>query len=202
MREFILASGNPHKAEEFKVLFPHSINISSAPEQLEVTEDGLTYTENSLKKAEAYFNKFKKPTLADDSGLTIESMPEILGVQSARFAPEFSSYKDKNLYLLELMKNLKDEDRNAYFTCILCFYLSPLEIFFFEGRVQGKIGYEIRGDKGFGYDPIFIPERSENDGLSLAQLPEWKQSFSHRARAAKSALQFFKENVDKVIKSS
>jgi XTP/dITP diphosphohydrolase len=98
--------------------------------------------------------------------------------------------------LIELL-NRSHKDRKAYFVCVLCFYLSPDEIYFFEGRVQGVIGEELKGEKGFGYDPIFIPERKENDKKSLAELPEWKNEFSHRAKAAQSALEFFKESVDK-----
>ncbi len=200
LKEFILASGNVHKAEEFSEIFPNSMKIIAAPNSIEVIEDGDTFTENAFKKAKAYFDHFKKPTLADDSGLTIESMPEILGVQSARFAPDLLSYKEKNLYLLDLLKKQQGLNRRAYFTCVLCFYLSPDEVYFFEGRVLGQIAETPSGDAGFGYDPIFVPERPENDGLTLAQLPEWKKEFSHRARASKSAIQFFKESVDKVSK--
>lgn len=198
MKSYILASGNAHKAEEFKELFKDVIVVAPAPRSIEVDETGKTFTENAFLKAEAYYKTFKTPTLADDSGLTIEALPDILGVQSARFAPELTRYADKNQRLLEMLK--KVENRSAYFTCVLCFYLSPDEVYFFEGRVVGKIGSEIKGAHGFGYDPIFIPERKEEDGLSLAELPEWKNQFSHRAKASQAALQFFKESMDKTRK--
>ena len=198
MNSFILASGNAHKAEEFKELFLDVLTINPAPSSLEVDESGKTYTENAFLKAKAYFDTFGKPSLADDSGLNVEALPEILGVQSARFAPELPDYAAKCRRLIELLKG--KENRNAYFICVLCFYFSPEEIYFFEGRLQGTIGHELRGEKGFGYDPIFIPERKEQDGLSLAELPEWKNEFSHRARASQSALQFFKESMDKTHK--
>jgi XTP/dITP diphosphohydrolase len=83
------------------------------------------------------------------------------------------------------------ENRLANFTCVLCCYLSPEEVYFFEGRVHGVIGTEYRGDKGFGYDPVFVPTRAENDGKTLAELPEWKNKNSHRAKAAQAALAFF-----------
>lgn len=197
MNAFLLASGNAHKAEEFKELFAGTISISAAPRTLEVEETGKTYTENAYLKAKSYFDIYKTPTLADDSGLNLEGLPELLGVQSARFAPELSNYADKCQRVLDTFKNQNIENRNAYFSCVLCFYLSPDEVYFFEGRVHGQIGTEARGEKGFGYDPIFIPERKENDGLSLAELPEWKNEFSHRAKASQSALQFFKESMDK-----
>lgn len=130
-----------------------------------------------------------------DSGLNIEALPDLLGVQSARFAPDLADYQDKCKKLLDLMAG--KENRSAYFLCVLCFYLSPEEVYFFEGRVHGVIGTELKGTHGFGYDPIFIPERKENDGRSLAELPEWKNEFSHRAKASLAALQFFKDSMDK-----
>ncbi len=193
---FLLASGNAHKAEEFKELFSGTLNLSPSPQTLEVDETGETYTENAFLKAKAYYDTYKIPTLADDSGLTVEGLPDILGVKSARFAPELKSYADKCRLLLKMLSQ-KNASRTAYFTCVLCFYLSPDEVYFFEGRVQGEIGNELKGDQGFGYDPIFIPDRKEEDGMSLAELPEWKNEFSHRAKASLAALQFFKESMDK-----
>lgn len=195
MTSFILASGNAHKAEEFRDLFTGVLSITAAPKTLEVDESGKTYTENAFLKAKAYYDTYAAPALADDSGLNIEALPEILGVQSARFAPELPNYSDKCRKVIELLKD--QPSRRAYFVCVLCFYLSPDEVYFFEGRVHGEIGFELKGSQGFGYDPIFIPERKEEDGMSLAELPEWKNEFSHRAKASQTALQFFKESIDK-----
>jgi XTP/dITP diphosphohydrolase len=199
MKSLILATGNAHKAEEFKELFKGTIVVQAAPSTLEVDETGKTFTENAFLKAKAYYEAFKTPALADDSGLVVESLPDILGVQSARFAPELKDYKDKCLRLIDLLSN--KEDRTAYFVCVLCFYLSPEEVYFFEGRVHGNIGFDYKGDHGFGYDPIFIPIRKENDNKSLAELPEWKNEFSHRAKASQAALHFFKESMDKTSNS-
>lgn len=196
MKTFLLASGNAHKAEEFKELFQNVIQVNPAPRTLDVDETGKTYFENAFIKARAYYDTYKVPTLADDSGLNVETLPEILGLQSARFAPELPNYQDKCQKVIDLLA--PSSNRGAYFVCVLCFYLSADEVYFFEGRVHGHIGTEIKGEKGFGYDPIFIPERKENDGLSLAELPEWKNEFSHRAKAVQSALQFFKESMDKI----
>lgn len=199
MNSFILASGNAHKAQEFKELFGRSIDVKAAPESIEVDETGKTFTENAFLKAEAYYKKFKTPALADDSGLVLEGMPDLLGIHSARFEPGLKDYKDKCQRLLQIYQERKVENRNAYFVCVLCFYVSPDETYFFEGRVHGKIGDSFKGEHGFGYDPIFIPERKEEDGKSLAELPEWKNEFSHRAKAVHSALSFFKESVDKIL---
>lgn len=198
MKSFLLASGNAHKAEEFKELFQGTLTINAAPQTLEVDETGKTYTENAFLKAKAYYDTYKSPALADDSGLNVEALPDILGVQSARFEPQLKDYSDKCKKVIELLSN--KENRNAYFVCVLCFYLSPDEVYFFEGRVHGTIAFELKGEKGFGYDPIFIPERKEQDGKSLADLSEWKNEFSHRAKATQSALHFFKESMDKTRK--
>ena len=195
MNNFILASGNAHKAEEFKELFHGVISVSPAPKTLEVDETGKTFTENAFLKARAYYDTYGVPALADDSGLVVEALPDILGVQSARFAPELPEYKDKCQKLIELLHN--KENHSAYFVCVLCFYSGPDEVYFFEGRVHGSIGSELKGEHGFGYDPVFIPERKEEDGKSLAELPEWKNEFSHRAKASQAALNFFKESMDK-----
>lgn len=198
MTSFLLASGNAHKAQEFKELFQGILTVNPAPKTLEVEETGKTFTENAFLKAKAYYDTYKVPALADDSGLVVEALPDILGVQSARFSPELPDYADKGKKLIELLRN--KENRNAYFVCVLCFYLSPDEVYFFEGRVHGTIGSELRGEHGFGYDPVFIPLRKEEDSKSLAELPEWKNKFSHRAKASQAALQFFKESMDKTRK--
>lgn len=187
--EFILASGNPHKAEEFSELFDASIlTVRSASEKVEVVEDGTSFQENAFKKAQGYFEKFKVPTLADDSGLVLPAREDILGIHSARYAPQFESYRDKNQHLLKDIEDLKGDKRKAYFNCYICAYLSVDEVYFFEGRVHGTIGHKQQGDKGFGYDPIFLPDGQE--GASLAELSEWKQLHSHRAKAAKALSQF------------
>lgn len=189
MHSFILGSSNSGKAKELNELLGKKFEIVSAPEKLDVIEDGETFEANAFIKAKAYYEKFKKPALADDSGLVVPAHPEILGIYSARFAPDEAEYSGKIQKLIEYMNNSKD--RVAYFVCVLCFYLSPTEVFFFEGRLNGEIGLEARGDGGFGYDPIFYPEGSE--GKSLAELSEWKQKNSHRAKACCEASSFFNQ---------
>lgn len=189
--EFILASTNAHKAEELNALLSAGgLTITAAADKFEVVEDGKTFQENALIKAKAYYDKYQKPTVADDSGLVVPSMPDILGIYSARFAPELPDYKDKNQKLIELLKDKSDEDKKAYFVCYLCFYNGPEEVFFFEGRVHGVIGEEIKGADGFGYDPIFLPDGQM--GKSMAEVSEWKMKNSHRAKACAEAVNFFK----------
>ena len=192
MIEFFLASSNAHKALEINELLQGSgLNVLPAPNSFDVVEDGDTFQENALIKAEAYYKAFKRPALADDSGLVIPARPDIMGIYSARFAPEYSDYNGKNQRLLEELKTLKGQDREAYFVCYLCFYLGPKEIYFFEGRVHGSIAEKIQDGAGFGYDPLFLPD-GEHNGRSLAQLSAWKMKNSHRAKACEAAVNFFK----------
>lgn len=188
--ELLLASSNAHKAQELNILFKDT-NISVVPalEKVDVVEDGKTFQENAFKKAKAYYDKFQVPTLADDSGLVIPARPDILGVQSARYAPELDNYKDKNEKLLSELKDLSQIDREAYFACYFCCYLSPEEIYYFEGRVHGEIALKTSGSDGFGYDPIFLP--TGQNGKSMAEVLDWKMHNSHRAKAALAAIKFF-----------
>lgn len=193
MLNLILATGNQHKAEEFKELLDKDcLSISAAPEKVDVEEDGKSYYENAFKKAATYYSFFKKPVLADDSGLNVEALPNDLGIYSARFGGEGLSDRQRAELLLEKLQDFpQEQQRKAYFTCVLCFYLSENEIYYFEGRVDGSVGHEYRGDKGFGYDPVFIPEALKDQNLTFAEAEQWKQLNSHRAKATQMANKFF-----------
>lgn len=197
MLKFLLASSNAHKSEEFSKLFAQDlVQVSSAPRSLEVVEDGDSFQENALKKAQAYWDVFQQPILADDSGLCVEALPDELGILSARFGGDGLSDRDRAELLLKKMEDqMTSDQRKAYFVCQLCCYLNPSEIFFFEGRLQGEISWAYLGEHGFGYDPVFVPRAfiEDDSRKTLAQLPEWKQQFSHRALAVQFAEQFFKE---------
>ena len=188
MNEFILASTNPDKVEELSRYLSPSIMVEMASQSIEVCEDGDTFEANAFKKAFAYYKKLKCPVVADDSGIEVEALSGELGVRSARFGGPELSDRQRVEKLLEEMKG--QSNRNAHFSCSLCFYLSPEEIFFFEGRLPGSISDEYRGAYGFGYDPVFIP--SKGDGaFTLAERPEWKDENSHRAQACHFAKLFF-----------
>ena len=189
MIELILASGNAHKAHEFAELFDSSvIKVFPAPSKLEVEETGTSYFENAFIKAKAYHDQFKKPVLADDSGLTVAAIPDELGIYSARFGGSGLSDRDRAELLLKKLDG--ETNREAYFTCVLCFYLNEKEIFYFEGRLPGTIGYSYRGETGFGYDPVFIPVGVEGE-QTVAELGYWKNKNSHRALAVGLAQKFF-----------
>ncbi len=189
MIDLFLASGNAHKALEFSELFdPNFIRIKAAPQKLEVLEDGKTFHENAFLKAQAYFQMLGQPVMADDSGITVLALPDELGIHSARFGGESLSDKERAMLLLEKLEGKME--RNAFFTCVLCFYLNKNEIFYFEGRMSGRVGFKYRGNQGFGYDPIFIPHDLENEA-TLAEAGDWKNKHSHRAQASVLAQKFF-----------
>jgi XTP/dITP diphosphohydrolase len=196
--DFILATSNQHKALEFAELFSNSgLSIKAASEKLDVDETGTSYFENAFLKAEAYFRKFKVPVVSDDSGLNVEALPNELGIYSARFGGEGLSDFDRAQLLLKKLGEVEDEKRKAFFTCVLCFYFSPEEVFYFEGRMEGRISHSYRGTTGFGYDPVFIPSDYPNNEfeLTVAELEDWKNENSHRSQAVKFALKFFREKL-------
>jgi len=185
--KFLLASSNQHKASELQELLdPSLMTIEASSEKLEVVEDGDSFHANALKKAKEYYEKFNTPTLSDDSGLVVQALPDKLGIYSARYGGEgLNDTQRCELLLTEL-----GEERSAYFVCVLCFYLNPEEIFFFEGRLQGAIAPELSGNGGFGYDPVFIPLGQTQ---TVAEIPEWKMANSHRAKAAAEAVIFLRQ---------
>lgn len=178
----IIASHNIGKVKEIEILLkPFDILVSSVGDlNLAVpVEDGNSFEENALIKAHAAAKSSGQPALADDSGLEIDSLNGDPGLYSADWAgPEknFSKAMEKVLFLLQ-----KAQNRSARFTCVLALAWPDGHSEVFKGHVTGSILKQPRGKKGFGYDPIFLP-----DGFSqsFAELKaEEKQSVSHRARA-------------------
>ncbi|MEA9355014.1 non-canonical purine NTP pyrophosphatase [Bacteriovorax sp. PP10] len=194
MIELTLASSNAHKAEEFSELFdPKLISVKPAPSKIDVVEDGETYFENALLKAKAYYDKFKVPVIADDSGLNVAALPDELGLHSARFGGDGLTDRDRAELLLKKLDGVAN--REAYFSCVLCVYFNDKEIFYFEGRMAGVVGYTYRGSTGFGYDPVFIPTEKMEEGLTVAELHEWKQKNSHRSVAVGFAQKFLGQRI-------
>ena len=191
--ELILASGNSHKASEFSELCKtEALSVCAASEKLEVIEDGASFLENSFKKAEAYYQKYKKPILADDSGLVVECLPDQLGIHTARFGGDGLTDEQRARLLIKECLEVPADQRPAYFICVLCFYISPEEIFFFEGRLEGAVALSYEGTQGFGYDPVFIPTNG-NGEETLAMRPEFKKAESHRSKAVTALLSFLGE---------
>lgn len=160
------------------------ISLLDVPEVDEVEETGSTYEENAVLKARTYGKKTGLLALADDSGLEIDALGGEPGVQTANFLS--GTYKEKMTKLLEMLEDVPDDKRGARFRSVVAIY-DPLteKVLTCEGVVEGSITREIRGEYGFGYDPVFDYENSGKTGGEKAR--EEKLELSHRARAMKKA---------------
>lgn len=189
--KIVIATNNQHKVEEYqKILKDFNIECYSLKDlniECDVEETGKTFKENSLIKANAVALKTKFIVLADDSGLLIDALPNLLGVYSHRFLKDESYFVKSK----EILKLLKDKPRNAHFECcitLLNFKDHPL---FFEGTCDGKIANDYKGENGFGYDPIFIPN---GYNLTMGEISEEeKNKISHRALACQKLIHYLNQ---------
>ena len=192
--EIVIATNNPNKVEEYRQMFASISNIKlfSLKDEnihIEIEENGKTFKENSLIKAEAISKLTDKFVLADDSGLEIEALDNFPGIYSARFM-EGRPYKEKWAAIFEMLKN--KENKNAQFHCAITFITPTKEKYIFEGIEKGYITEKIEGENGFGYDPIFF-SNSLNKTFGNATEEE-KNAVSHRGKAFSQLLEFIKNN--------
>ena len=186
MITMIAASSNAHKIKEIQsIMSKFGVKVVSRKEagvpEFEIEEDGETFEENSLKKAEAIMKATGKLTVADDSGLMVDYLGGSPGVYSARFAGEECDDEKNNEKLLKHLEGLPAEDRKAKFVSVITLMFPDGNTIVARGECPGRIIETPTGENGFGYDPLFVP-----DGLSktFAQLSDKeKNSISHRARA-------------------
>ena len=197
MFTLIAATTNKNKLTEIRkefdddrIVLKSLADFSNYPE---VIENGATFSENASQKARIYFDYFKKPVIADDSGLMVEALNNEPGVYSARYAGQNADYSANNKLLIEKIKNIPEEKRSAQFVCIICFKDENEEVFF-EGIAEGIILTELRGKGGFGYDPLFyIPSL----GKTYAQLSlEEKNALSHRGKALRKFEKYIREKLN------
>ncbi len=183
--ELILATRNEGKVRELGAMLQGLdvvvTSLADHPAVPEIIEDGLTFLENARKKARAVVEITGRMALADDSGLVVEALGGAPGVNSARYAGRQGDYGANNGKLLEEMADVPDGQRNAAFVCTMVLARPGGEESDVEGRCEGEIIREYRGNGGFGYDPLFyVP----GEGLTMAELPmERKNEISHRGRA-------------------
>lgn len=181
----IFATGNENKMKEIReILGALPLEILSMKEagiSADILEDGKTFEENALIKARAICKLAGEMVLADDSGLEIDYLNKEPGIYSARYMGEDTSYHIKNKSLIDRLEGVPDEKRTARFVCAIAAVFPDGKELVVRGTVEGIIGYEEKGENGFGYDPIFyLPER----GCTTAELPpEEKNSISHRGNA-------------------
>jgi XTP/dITP diphosphohydrolase len=180
--KIILATFNKHKVYEISQLIGATeielLSLEDIGYDEEIIEDGKSFIENALIKAETIHNKYKLPTLADDSGICIDALGGEPGIHSARFAGEKTTSTEKNRIIIDLLKG--KSDRNAHYTCALA-YVDEKEKFIVEKYCHGKIIDKETGDEGFGYDPIFFID-AYNKTLAEISLEE-KNKISHRGQA-------------------
>jgi len=186
----IFATQNQNKLEEIKNMLPAHLQLISLRDlnyTEELPETHETLHENALEKAWFVYHKFQQNCFAEDTGLEVESLNGAPGVFSARYAGE---EKDHNKNIEFLLKNLQTHDnRKARFRTVIALIQNGKE-FLFEGIVNGHITTEPKGNMGFGYDPVFIPEGGSK---TFAQTPlEEKNKISHRALAFAQLKNFFK----------
>lgn len=195
MNTIILASRNEHKIEELQqTLKPLGIELRSAldfPNLKEVEEDKLTLEGNALKKARYVYEETGLPALADDTGLEVDALDGRPGVFSARYAGEDASYKDNVQKLLAELAGVDKKDRGAQFRTVVAL-VSDEGTHTFEGLCRGVILTGRRGDKGFGYDPVFQPKGYEQTFAELEAAI--KNEISHRGKAMQQFLDWLMEH--------
>ncbi|MDD3338624.1 MAG: XTP/dITP diphosphatase [Lachnospiraceae bacterium] len=185
MKQVIFATGNAHKLQEIKEILVDLdwdiISMKEAGIDMEIIEDGKTFEENAIIKARTIMEATGKMVLADDSGLVIDYLNGEPGIYSARYMGEDTSYHIKNKSLVDRLEGVPQEKRTARFVCAVAAIFPDGQVLTTEGKFEGIIGYEERGENGFGYDPIFfLPEY----GCSSAELSrEKKNELSHRGQA-------------------
>jgi len=181
--KLVFASTNEGKIKEVCDIFSDTgitiIPMKELGSIPEIEEDGLTFEDNAFKKAKIVFQKFGLPTIADDSGLSIEQLGGRPGVLSARYAGEGCSYSDNNEKVLKELSGLPEPHKAQFIT--MAIYYNGRAVQRAVGKLPGKIIHEFRGSNGFGYDPIFVPDGYD---ITLAEMTlEGKNRISHRAKA-------------------
>ena len=193
--EILLATNNKHKLEEVRqILSPHGIIVYCIKDlnldYVEPIEDGKTYKDNALIKANALKELTDLPIIADDSGLEIEALDNGPGLFSSRFASSMGGYDNAFKYVIDKVKE-KNNDK-ARFVCDIILVNTEDKPLLFEGICEGNIASEVKGDDGFGYDPIFIPDGYDQSFAELER--KEKNSISHRGRALKKLLVYLRLN--------
>lgn len=191
-KQIIFATGNKGKIAEAKKIFEGTdfeiISLYDLGDVPEIIEDGNTFEANSFIKAKAIYDIHKKPVIADDSGLEIEQLDCRPGVYAARYAGENCTYDDNNRKVISELEKFHEPHKARFVCCAVYYDGENKEVSF--GYLPGKIIKEFRGQNGFGYDPIFVPDGFDKT-LSEMNIEE-KNKMSHRAEA-------FNELKDKII---
>ena len=185
MKKVIFATGNQGKMKEIREILGdldiELLSLKDAGIHADIVEDGKTFEENAQIKARTICNLTGEIVLADDSGLEIDYLNKEPGIYSARYMGEDTSYHIKNANLIERLEGVPDEKRTARFVCAIAAAFPDGTMKTVRAAMEGRIGYEISGNGGFGYDPIFfLPEFNKTSADITA---EEKNAISHRGKA-------------------
>ncbi len=199
MDKIVLATGNRHKYREMRQEFEkHDLELISLFDidlELQRPESGNSYLENARIKADEAYEKTGQPSLADDSGLEVEALSGAPGIHSSRWAGEDADAADRNRFLLEKLAGLEPEERTARYVCEMVLVDDGEQLFHSRGICKGRISMEPRGERGFGYDPIF--EVKEADWKTFGELPpRVKNWLSHRALALNKMLSLIRKQIN------
>jgi XTP/dITP diphosphohydrolase len=187
--ELVVATRNRHKTHEIQHILGPEFRVRDLlahPEVSEIRESGTSFEENAKLKALGASRKLPGLVIADDSGLEVDALGGAPGIYSARYAGANATDRDKIDKLLRELERVRaiDDRRRARFRCVVALARNMILLGTFEGIVEGMIANDVRGDSGFGYDPIFIPEGFEQ---TFGELPrEVKNTISHRAQAIRT----------------
>ena len=195
MKKIIFATGNEGKMREVRMILQdlgvEILSLKEAGIAADVEENGTTFEENAVIKATEIMKMCGEIVLADDSGLEVDALNKEPGIYSARYMGHDTSYHIKNKSLIDRLEGKSGEERNARFVCVIAAAFPDGRVSTTRGTMEGQIGYEERGENGFGYDPIFyLPEY----GCYSAELPlEEKNKLSHRGKALRLMKEKLKE---------
>ncbi len=192
----LFATENEGKMREVRMILEdlgiEILSLKEAGFRSEAEENGTTFEENAVIKATEIMNKSGEVVLADDSGLEVDALNKEPGIYSARYMGHDTSYHIKNRNLIERLEGKQGSERSARFVCAIAAVFPDGRVLTTRGTMEGEIGYEERGENGFGYDPIFyLPEY----GCCSGELPlKIKNQLSHRGKA----LRLMKEELRKL----
>lgn len=186
--KIIFATGNQGKMKEIKAVFSdfdgEILSMKEAGIDCSIEENGQTFEENALIKAKAIHEHTDAIVLADDSGLEVDYLGKEPGVHSARYLGEETPYTIKNQKIMDRLEGVPKEERTARFVCAIAAVLPDGTSYVVRETIEGYIGYEERGENGFGYDPIFMVSEYEKTTAELTM--EEKNKISHRGKALKA----------------
>lgn len=185
MKKIVFATSNEGKMKEIRMILADlSVEVLSLKEagiSADIVEDGKTFEENAIIKAQTISKVTDAIVLADDSGLEVDYINKEPGVYSARYMGEDTSYSIKNQSIIDRLKDAKDNERSARFVCVIAAAFPDGRVITTRGTIEGLIGYEEKGENGFGYDPIlYIPEYNQTTAEMSSEL---KNKISHRGKA-------------------